>query len=236
MAAFAAGQSLDSPRASDGKTNRHHRRRRVHRHDARAPARRRERDRCARQPPSRLARRHTARGASELHLRPGRRARLRAPHGADGRRHACRPLRGDRRCRHRPREPGAHDAGQRRGDVQRPRGRAGDEPDARAVRRLLDERGLRPARVQRAGGARDDDRLGRRGALDLRGVEARGRAHGARVLRRARAAHDLGAPIQRLRAGSDRRRSDPGVHRDRRSPGRTSRSTATARRSAPGAT
>ena len=57
-------------------------------------------------------------------------------------------------------------------------------------------------------------RLGRRGALDVRRLEARRRAHGARVPRRARPADGLGAAVQRLRAGSDRRRRDPRVHRD----------------------
>ena len=56
---------------------------------------------------------------------------------------------------------------------------------ARAVRRLLDERGLRHARLQRQRGPGLDDRLGRRGPLDLRGLQARGRAHGARLPRRA---------------------------------------------------
>ena len=56
-------------------------------------------------------------------------------------------------------------------------------------------------------------RLGRRGALDLRGLEARRRAHGACVPLRARLADGLGAAVQRVRAGSDRRRRDPRVHR-----------------------
>ena len=87
--------------------------------------------------------------------------------------------------------------------------------DARAARRLLDERGLRPARVQRARGARDDDRLRRRGALDLCRLEAGGRAHGARVPLRARSADVLRAAVQRVRPRSDRRRRHSRVHRGR---------------------
>ena len=77
------------------------------------------------------------------------------------------------------------------------------------------------ARVQRARGAGVDDRLGRRGALDLRRLEARGRAHGARLPRRARRADGHGAAVQRLRPGTDRRRRDPRLHRAR-SPATTS--------------
>ena len=66
---------IHSPRAP-GQANPHHRRRRLHRHDARAPPRRRERGRRGRQPPSRRALGHAARRASELHLPPGGRARL----------------------------------------------------------------------------------------------------------------------------------------------------------------
>ena len=64
-----------------------------------------------------------------------------------------------------------------------------------------------------AGGPGLDDRLGRRGALDVRRLEARGRAHGARLPRRARLADGDSAPVQRLRPGADRRRRDPRVHR-----------------------
>ena len=49
-------------------------------------------------------------------------------------------------------------------------------------------------------GRRDHAGLGRRGALDVRGLEARRRAHGPRLPRRARPADDLGAAVQRLRA------------------------------------
>ena len=66
--------------------------------------------------------------------------------------------------------------------------------------------------------ARHDDRLGRRGALDLRGLEARRRAHGARLLRRATGCRALGPAVQHLRPGPDRRRRDPRVHRGARSP------------------
>ena len=90
---------------------------------------------------------------------------------------------------------------------------AGDEGHARAARRLLDERGLRLAGLSRRRDEPERDRLGRRGALDVRGLEARGRAHGARLPRRARPADDLGAPVQRLRARADGRRRDPRVHR-----------------------
>ncbi len=62
-------------------------------------------------------------------------------------------------------------------------------------------------------GAGLDDRLGRRGALDLRRLEARRRAHGPRLPRRARPADRDGAPLQRLRARADRRRRDPRLHR-----------------------
>ena len=88
-----------------------------------------------------------------------------------------------------------------------------DARHPRAARRVLDERGLRAARVQRPGGPRHDHRLGRRGALDVRGLEARGRAHGARVPLRARPADRLGAAVQHLRPRPDRRRRDPRVHR-----------------------
>ena len=64
-----------------------------------------------------------------------------------------------------------------------------------------------------AEGARHDEGLRRRGPLDVRGLEARRRAHGARLLRRARAADGHRAPVQRLRARPDRRRRDPRVHR-----------------------
>ena len=92
--------------------------------------------------------------------------------------------------------------------------------------RLLDERGLRHARVQREGGPRLDDRLGRRGALDVRRLEARRRAPRARLLRRARHPDRDRAAVQRLRAGADRRRRDPRVHRGgapRRQPHRARR-------------
>ena len=129
------------------------------------------------------------------------------------RRHALRPLRRDRRRRDGAREPGADDARERDRHLQRARGGARDDRHARAVRRLLDERGLRHPRLQRQRGPGLDDRLGRRGALDVRRLEARRRAHGARLPRRAAAADRHGAPVQRLRAGPDRRRRDPRVHR-----------------------
>ena len=79
-------------------------------------------------------------------------------------------------------------------------------------------------------------RLGRRGALDVRGLEAGRRAHGARVPLRARDADRLGPAVQHLRPGPDRRRRDPRVHRGRARRAATRRSTATGRRSARGAT
>ena len=106
---------------------------------------------------------------------------------ARGRRDAHRPLRRDRRRRHRAREPGAHDARQHDRHLQRARGGGRDRGHARAAHRLLDERGLRHACVQRARGPGVDDRLGRRGPLDVRRLEARGRASRARLPRRARA-------------------------------------------------
>ena len=83
---------------------------------------------------------------------------------------------------------------------------------------------------------RDHAGLGGRGALDVRGLEARRRAHGSRLPRRARAADDLGAARSTSSgpARSAAARSAPSSRP--RSPGATSSSTATARRSAPGAT
>ena len=107
--------------------------------------------------------------------------------------HAHRPCGGDRGRRHGAREPGAHDAGQPDRHLQRARGGGRDAGHAGAADRVLDQRGVRPARVQRRRGPRDRDRIGRGGALDLRRLEARRRAHGARVPRRARVADRLGA-------------------------------------------
>ena len=149
----------------------------------------------------------------ELHAPPVRRPRRRAAQGARARRDPLRPLRGDRRRRDRAREPGAHDARERDRHLQRARGGARDHRHARALRRLLDERGLRHPRLQRQRGPGLDDRLGRRGALDLRGLEARRRAHGARLPRRAEAPDRHRASVQRLRPRPDRRRRDPRVHR-----------------------
>ena len=86
-------------------------------------------------------------------------ARARARAGRD----AHRPLRGDRRRRHRAREPGADDARQHDRHLQRARGGGRDEGHARAAHRLLDERGLRHARVQRQRG-----RTSRRSARSAR--------------------------------------------------------------------
>ena len=172
----------------------------------------------------------------ELPLRRGRRPRPRAADRARRRVHPLRPCGGDRRGRHRAPEPRADDAGQRDRHLQRARGRRRDAGHPRAPRRVLDERGLRPARLQRPGRPRDDDRIGRRGPLDVRGLEARGRAHGPRVPLGARPPRGLAAAVQHLRPRPDRRRRDPRVHRGRAGRRATSRSTATARRSAPGAT
>ncbi len=57
--------------------------------------------------------------------------------------------RGDRRRRHRPREPRAHDARQRDRHLQRARGGARDAATRSSGCRVLDERGLRAARLQR---------------------------------------------------------------------------------------
>ena len=65
-----------------------------------------------------------------------------------------------------------------------------------------------------------DDRVGQGGALDLRGFQAGGRAPVACLLRRVRASHRLGAPVQHLRPGPDRRRRDPRLHRGARCDGR----------------
>jgi UDP-glucose 4-epimerase len=81
------------------------------------------------------------------------------------------------------------------GTYQRSRPRFATLPDARALRRLLHERGLRDARVQRQRGPGLDDRQRRRGSLDVRGLEARRRAHGARLPRGARPADGDRAPF-----------------------------------------
>ena len=201
--------------ALSGKADRRHGRRRLHRHDARAAARRRERDHRGRQPAPRHARRH--RRSPSTRTSPSSQGDvLDAPFLTEvrERRDAPRPRGRDRRRRHGDREPGAHDAREPHRHVQRARGRARDEGHDRARHRVLDERGVRHVRLQGRRAARHDAGVGRRGALDVRGLEARRRAHGARVPRRARTADGLGAAVQRLRAGPDRRRRDPGVHRD----------------------
>ena len=76
---------------------------------------------------------------------------------------ASRPCGRHRRRGHRPCQPGADDAREPDRHLQRARGRAGDQGDARAIRRLLDQRGLRHEGGRRRGGARDNDRLRRRG-------------------------------------------------------------------------
>ena len=166
-----------------------------------------------RQPPPRRAVRHRPRRPPELRAHPGRRPRRRRAAGAPRGRDALRPLRGDRGCRHRAREPGAHDARERDRHVQRARGRARDAR-RRSSASSTSRRARSSARTpQRRGGAGVDDRLRRRGALDVRRLEARRRAHGARLPRRARPADRDGASVQRLRPGPDRRRRDPRVHR-----------------------
>ena len=113
---------VDSPRAQ-GQADLHHGRRRLHRHDARAPARRRQPDRRGRQPPPRRALGHASSPSTRTSRfiegdvldaeRDDERVR-----GRDARR----PLRGDRRRRHRAREPGADDARERDRHLQRARG------------------------------------------------------------------------------------------------------------------
>ena len=149
----------------------------------------------------------------ELSLRRGRCPRPRAADRAGRGLHAHRPCGRDRRGRHGPPEPGAHDAGERHRHLQRARGSRDDARHARAPRRVLDERGVRPARLQRPGGPGHVDRVGRRGAVDVRRLEARRRAHVPRVPRRARRPGRLRAAVQHLRARSDRRRCDPRLHR-----------------------
>ena len=171
----------------------------------------------------------------ELHARPVRRAGRGAARGASARGDAHRPLRRDRRGRHGAREPRHDDARQPDRHLEHARGGAGDPRHARAVRRLLDERGLRHARVQGRGDARDLAGLGGRGALDVRRLEARRRAHGARLLRRARPADVLGA-ARSTSTGRGRSAAARSARSSRRrSRAATSSSTATARRSARGA-
>ena len=116
--------SIDSPRNARRQADLRHRRRRLHRHDARADGSSTRTSHRRRQPPPRRALGHAARRASELHVPPGGRPRprgdARALEGGD----AHRPLRGDRGRRHRPREPGADDARERHRHLQRARGRA----------------------------------------------------------------------------------------------------------------
>src|SRR4051794_27948016 len=186
----------------------------LHRHRARAPAGGRERARGARQPAPRLADRHRPGRAREPALRPGRRARSAVAARADRARHARRPPGRDRRCRLGAEEPGAHDAGQPPRHLERARGRAGGGLD-RAADRLLDQRGLRHACLQGRGDARHLAGLGRRGALDVCGLEAGRRVPGALVLRRVQAARYLDPAVQRLRPGPARQRRDPPLHRSR---------------------
>ena len=207
------GARLRSPRVTDGEARADHGRRRVHRHHARRAARRGERGRRGRQSPPRRALGHRPLGAPELPFRRRRRARPASADRARRRVHAFRPCGGNRRGRHGPRQPRPHDARQRDRHLQRARGRCRNKRHARAPRRVLDQRGVRPTRIQRAGGAGHDHRLGRRGPLDVRGLEARGRAHVPRLPLRARGARGLGSALQHLRAGPDRRRRDPRVHR-----------------------
>ena len=144
---------------------------------------------------------------------------------------------GDRRRRHGAREPGADDAREHDRHLQRARGRARDARHARALRRLLDERGVRHARVPTS----SEGQVTTIGSVgEARWTYAVSKLAGEHM---AHAYHDeLGAadgdraPVQRLRAGPDRRRRDPRVHRGRARRARPRRSTATARRSAPGAT
>ena len=83
---------------------------------------------------------------------------------------------------------------------------------ARAADRLLDQRGLRHARLQGRGDARHLTGLGRRGALDVRRLQARGRVPRALGLRRVQAAVHDDPAVQRLRAGPAWQRCDPPFH------------------------
>ena len=210
------GRRLRSARATHGQEDPRHGRRRVHRHDARAAARRRERGPRDRQPPPRRPVRDGARRAPELPAssRATSSTSTRLTELAAGCTHIVHaagiagvdtvlasPVRTMR-----VNVIGTYNALEAAVATQR---------HARAARRVLDERGVRPARVQRPGGHVTIDRLGRRGPLDVRGLEARGRAHGARVPLGARPPVRLGAPVQHLRPRPDRRRRDPRVHRGR---------------------
>ena len=110
------------------------------------------------------------------------------PDRADARRDPHRPRRRDRRRRHRAREPGADDAREPDRHLQRrsrPRSRRRTHSSAC---RVLDERGLRHATPSASTRRARPRWLRRRGALDVRRLEARRRAHGARLPRGARPA------------------------------------------------
>ena len=135
-------------------------------------------------------------------LPPGRRPRRASSlEGAGARRDAHRPLRRDRRRRHGAREPGADDAREHDRHLQRARGGAGDEGHARALRRLLDERGVRHARVP----ASSEGQVSTIGSVgEARWTYAVSKLAGEHM---AHAYHDElglpmrdGAPVQRLRA------------------------------------
>ena len=122
----------------------------------------------------------------------------------------------DRRRRHRAREPRADDAREPDRHLQRARGRARDCRDRRAVRRLLHERGLRHARVQRPARA-NVTTIGSVG--EARWTYAVSKLAGEHM---AHAYHDeLGLPTATVRPfnvygpGPDRRRRDPRLHRGR---------------------
>ena len=79
----------------------------------------------------------------------------------------------------------------------------------RAVRRVLDQRGLRAVHPQGQGRRPDDDRPDRREPLGLRREQARVRASVVRALQGRRPAAGDRPAVQRLRPAAGRRRRDP---------------------------
>ena len=129
-------------------------------------------------------------------------------------RDAHRPLRRDRRRRHRPREPGPDDAREHDRHLQRARGGARD-----ARRRSSGSSTSRRARSSaRTPSASREGQVSTIGSVgEARWTYAVSKLAGEHM---AHAYHDElgaadrdGAAVQRLRAGPDRRRRDPRVHR-----------------------
>ena len=117
-----------------------------------------------------------------------------------------------------------------------PGGEGGARRRRRAVRRVLDERGLRSVHPQGQGRRPDDDRTDRREPLGLRGEQARVRAPVVRALQGRRPAAGDRPAVQRLRPAAGGRRRDPRHHPAGAAARCRSRSSTTARRSARGAT